>query len=748
MANVFRCGSALGLVFCAAAMTPAYAQDSTVSANSATEAEEGKTGLAEIVVTAEKRPSVAQRAAIALSVIDGETLKRQGVGNLADLTTIAPSVGFAQGGANTVVTVRGVSSRDTNQLGDPAVSISIDGFYLQRSLGLNIGLFDLERVEALRGPQGTLLGRNATGGALNIITAKPIDRLAASATGEAGNYGLVAFQGFVNIPLNDMVKLRASFQKRDRDGYRHNAPARDGDDEHSQAGRIHLQLDPTDRLNVLLTAEFMHQDGVGPVIQAVPYRFLPSGALDTSLPDIPGGGKDFAIPAGGFIRINAENYRWNANYDFGFATLTYLGGYRSLRFDQLRTLGAPYSGNRLNLAFNQIERPKSWNHEARLSSPSGVPLMWQVGLYSFSERNVTQSLFQDFRVPGQFPTPQPCLCGTPTNLQIFQKPDLLLESKAVFGQASYAVTDTLRLEAGARYSSDNKHNFNAVNLATNVGGYLNTGNVNLVNNPPVATQISSEKTTYHAAANFQWAPRNLLYLKYDTGYKAGGFTDLQPYGPENITAWEIGSKNRFLNNRLQVNASVFLYKYRDQQVQQQIVLPSGGIGSGTVNAGRSEIYGGDIDVIFQPTPRNRLEFFGAYLHARFTDFVATVGGVNVQLAGNRLQQAPDWVFNAAYEHTFPIGDGSLTARAQTHYESKSYFGFTNYGAEMQPAYTRSDIMLTYTAPGGRWSLQGYVRNLEDELILSAADTSSSTFASYRYQFQAPRTYGARFTVTF
>ncbi|MBO9376548.1 TonB-dependent receptor plug domain-containing protein [Sphingomonas histidinilytica] len=722
---------------------PAYAQDTT---SPAAEAPEG--GLADIVVTAEKRPSIAQRAPIALSVITSEAIKRQGVGNVADLTTLTPSVGFSQNGPSTVITVRGVSSRDTNQLGDPAVSISLDGFYFQRSLGLNIALFDLERVEALRGPQGTLLGRNATGGALNIITAKPTDDFSAALTGEVGNYDLIATQGYVNIPVNDKVKLRASFMTRDRDGYRHNAPARDGDDDHSRAARLHLLFQPTDRWDVLLTGEYSHQDGVGQVIQPVAHRFLPNGQLDTSRVDIPGDGKRFSVSPGSFIRLNSYNFRWNTNYDLDFATLTYLGGYRSLKFANVRPLGADYNTNRRNLTFDQHERPRSWNHELRLSSKSDTPLIWQAGLYYFREKNSTVSLFRDFRVPGQFPTPTACLCEPGVELQIFRKPDLLLQSKAVFGQASYAITEQFRIEGGARYSSDKKHNLNAVNLATNVNTYLNTGAINYVSNPPTATRLSSHRTTFHAAANYQWTPRNLLYAKYDTGYKSGGFTDLQVYGPENITAWEVGSKNRFLNNTLQLNLSAFLYRYKDQQVQQQITLPSGGIGTGTVNAGASKLYGGDIDIVYQVTPNDRIELFGAYLHARFTDFVAVVNGRNQQLAGNRLQQAPDWVFNAGYEHVFPVGDGSITTRLQTHYESKSYFTFTNYEADKQPGYMRSDIIVTYTAPDDRWRLEGYVRNLEDKLIFSNADVVSTTYVSYRYQYQAPRTYGARLTVNF
>jgi iron complex outermembrane receptor protein len=716
--------------------TPAVAQAATATP--------GNEGLADVVITAEKRPSIAQRTAISLAVVDAVALKNQGVGSVEDLTTLTPSVNFAQNGANSIITIRGVSSRDTNQLGDPAVSISVDGFYLQRSLGLNATLFDLERVEALRGPQGTLLGRNATGGAINIITAKPGNFFAASATAEAGNYDSYNTQGFVNVPISDTVKVRAAFQTRDHDGYRDNAPARDGDDEHSRAARISVLLDPTSHWTVLLTGEFARQNGVGPVIDPVPWRYLNGTSnVDYSRPPIPGDGSAFAMPPGSMMTTEATNFRWNTTYDLDFATLTYLGGYRKFEYYRLSTLGAQYGTPRQNYAFDQHENPRSWDHELRLTSREDQRFLWQAGLFYFQEANSTQSLFRDF--PGS-----PGLIGTPVDLQIFKKPDLLLKSDAAFAQASYGITDKLRFEAGGRYSKDNKHNFSALNLATNVANYIARGpsSIAYVANPPTATQISSNKTTYHTALNYQLTPQNLLYVKYDTGYKAGGFTDLNPYGPESLIAYEVGSKNRFFDNHLQINMSAFLYHYSDQQVQEQITLPSGGIGTGTVNAGKSRLYGADLDAIFQVTHSDRIDGYAAYLYARFTDFVTALNGVNVQLAGNRLQQAPTWVGNFGYEHEWQVPQGSVTARVQTHLESSSYFTFFNYDADRQRGYHRSDALLTYRAPNDRWEVQGYVHNLENTLVLSYSDPTGTTYQTYRYQYQPPRTYGARVTVNF
>lgn len=705
---------------------------------SAAEEATGNAQLEEVIVTAEKRENTEQKTAISMTVLGSDTLKQNNIGNLADLTAIAPSVSFAINQAAAIVTVRGVSSRDTNQLGDPAVTISIDGFNLQRAIGLNAGMFDLERVEALRGPQGTLLGRNATGGALNIVTVKPKDSFGASASMEFGNYDTFNTQGSLNAPVNDVLKVRAAFQTRDHDGYRDNAPAVDGDDEHSKAARLHVQLDPNDAWSLLLTGEHTEDESVGPVVQPVAWVRLPNGAVDVGRQDIPGDGKRWPVPPGGRYRLTTDSLRWNTTYDFDFAQLTYLGGYREVSYDRLNTLGGAYGSVRQNLSFNQRERPKSWNHELRLNSDDDGRLMWVAGLYYFQEKNFSLTRFQDY--PGS-----DTLYGEPVDLQVFLKPAIDVESSAAFGQISYRLTDALTVEAGARYSTDDKSSI-GYNDATNVAVYLQTGAVSYTSNV-LEQESSSNKTTYHAALNWQATDSNLLYAKFDTGYKAGGFTDPSVYGPESITAYEIGAKNRFLDNRLQLNLSAFFYEYVDQQVQQQMILASGGIGTGTVNAGESELYGAEAESIVLVTPADRVNFYVAYLNAEFTDFLTGVGGTNVQLAGNKLPQAPSWVANLGYQHEWDFFGGTLTGRVQTHYESESHFTYLNFGADLQPAYHRTDAYLTYTPEHARWSIEGYVRNIEDETILTQAqDPTATAYAAYRYQFAPPRTWGARFTV--
>ena len=763
--KLFLCQTA-GL---AAFVLPAISQAQTAAPIAQVAAEE-PTGLPEIVVTAEKRPNVAQRTGISLSVLDSRLLAENGVKSLTDLQNVAPSVSFAKQINQTMVVIRGVSSRDPTAIGDPAVSVSIDGFNLQRASGLDAVMFDLERVEVLRGPQGTLLGRNATGGAVNIITAKPSDSFSASVSGDVGSFSTYNTDGYVNLPVNDQLQLRASFQTRYHEGYRNNAPAEDADDENSKAARLHVAFQPTPRLNALLTAEYFESRTNGPAYYSSPVLSytaanVPPGLLvgDFILqkPPIPDNAKAFPMPPGQHVNSVGRSVRASFDYDLGFGTLTYVGGWRRLKVDRLTSHGAPFGTNRQNFAFQLLEYPESWNHELRLSAKPGEKLFWQVGGYYFKE-----DVPQPFNRLIDFPN-SPGLYGYSVPLQTFDS-KIRTQAKAVFGQLSYEILPGLRIEGGARYTEDEK-SISQTGLATSPVGYLTTrcstpgfaACTYAVNN--FVRNGGWTKTTYHTALNYQFAPRNLLYGKFDTGYKAGGFNgDGTTFGPETIKAWEVGSKNRFMENRLQLNLSAFYYDYSNQQVLQTINPPSGLAVTQIVPAGKSQYKGVEVDASFQPTSNDRLDLFVGYTDAQYDDFKLSVSGLyrriaaaegkldannNWQLAGRRPPQAPVWIANVGYGHDWPVFEGKLNTRIQSHYESKSYLSPQNNGSDRQDGYTRSDILVTYKPDNGKWQLQGYVRNIENALVLTnSADASSTTFLTYRYQFTAPRTYGARLTV--
>jgi iron complex outermembrane recepter protein len=706
----FRGGKASRVAFavaCALGVGRAVAQSET--AESAAPADAGV--LSEVVVTAEKRTSSEEKTPISMTVLSTEALQTNAVGNLEDLSAIAPSVSFARAGASTVMTVRGISSRDTTETGDPAVSVNIDGFYFQRAIGFGDSLFDLARVEVLRGPQGTLYGRNATGGAINLVTAKPTKEFGGYATAGIGNYDTLYSEGALNLPLSDRVQMRVSYFTRSHDGYRDNAPARDGDDEDAKAARLHLMAEPTDEFTVLLTAEMTKLGGNGPAVYGTPLITDANGNIDHNRQPLPdkAQGWPLNLPSG-YYDATIKAFRWKLDYDLGFGDVTYLGGFRRLDYHNLYDLDGVANEA---FYFQTNEQPRTWNHEVRLSSKPGERLTWQVGAFYFQETNDLLSFFQDYNAG---------TATSPANLFIFTYPNIDATSKAGFGQGSFGITDDLKVEAGVRYTKDYKRR---------------TGNLNYGSGVQLQDASSeSSKTTYHVGLDWQATPTSLLYAKLDTGYKAGGFTDAAAYAPESIKAYEVGSKNRLFGNTVQLNLSGFYYDYTNQQISQFI--------DGLTyirNAGKSQVYGLELEGTALLTEQDRVDGYIGYLHAKFTDFQLAAGSINVQLAGNRPPQAPRMSLNLGYQHRFPLPNGGdLTPRLQTHYESTTYLTVYNYPDDRQGAFTRTDAMLTYHAPDDKWSVEAYGRNLGNKAVLINAQ-ENGLWSTYNYQFAAPRTYG-------
>jgi iron complex outermembrane receptor protein len=649
-----------------------------------------------------------------MTVLSSDVLQSNAVGNLQNLSSIAPSVSFSQANAATVITIRGVSSRDTTETGDPAVAVNIDGFYFQRAIGFGDSLFDLQRVEVLRGPQGTLYGRNATGGAINLVTAKPGKEFEANASVGFGNFDSITTQGALNLPLSDRVQMRVAYFTRSHDGYRDNAPARDGDDEDAKAARLHLMMEPTDSLTLLLTAELTKLGGIGPAVYGSPLVFDSSGDVSHDRPPLPVGAKSWSmgLPSG-FMDATVKAFRWKLDYDLGFGDFTYLGGFRRLDYHNLIDLDG--TANEA-FYFQANEEPRTWNHEVRLSSKQDQRFTWQLGTFYFQETNNLLTYFQDYSAP-----------APPANLYIFDYPNINATSKAGFGQASFGLTDDLKLEAGVRYTRDYKRRSGSLNYGTGI--------------QLQDASADSSKTTYHAGLDWQATASNLFYAKVDTGYKAGGFTDAAPYAPESIKAYEVGSKSRLLGNTVQLNVAGFYYDYKDQQISQFI--------NGQTyirNAGASQIYGLEIEGSALLTKEDRLDGYIGYLHAKFTDFLLATGSSNVQLAGNRPPQSPRLSLNAGYQHRFGLPNGAgLTGRVQTHLETTSYLTVYNYPDDRQGGYTRSDAMLTYTAQDDKWSVEAYGRNLENKAVIINAQ-ENGLWSTYNYQFAAPRTYGMQVSV--
>jgi iron complex outermembrane receptor protein len=706
----------------------ALATGSAASAQTRAATPDAPSTLEEIVVTAEHVTANVQETPIAMSVYNGAALKGVGITNIDALSTVAPDLNFSISEGEPVLTVRGISSRDVTENGDPAVTVNTDGFYLNRSYSLGAALYDLDRIELLRGPQGTLNGRNSVGGALNIVTAKPSPDFGAYASMEYGNFNDLNFQGMVNVPINDNLQVRAAFLSESHDGYRNNAPSPNADDADYKSGRVEVAFEPTDNFRGLITLQHTTEGGAGDAPENIPFVYTSSGALVHSMPTGVNA-QTFSMYTPATLNLSEDTIRFNFAYDVGNLEFTFLGGYDHMQWHHATDQSNPTSTPSV-YQFQQNEYPDTVNAEFRVASRGNGRFQWQAGVFFFAEDSHLRNQDAAPLTSGGYDDYFGFVYSTQSR------------SEAGYVQGSYQLTDKLKLTAGVRYTHDYKEE----------SGYYGNLSAGIIYSNQTASESSSQPT-YHGALDYDLTKSNLLYAKIDTGYKAGGFNfGAGAYQPETLTAYEIGSKNRFLDNSLQVNLSAFYDDYTNQQVSTYLYLSPGLPSALTENAGASTIYGIEAQATYKIPYIGTLDANIDYLHARYTSFLSvadpsdpTATG-NVQLAGNTPPQSPTWSFAAGLEHQWDVLGGTVTGRIQTKAETSSNFSFYNYQDTRQNGYTMSDAFVSYAPASGHWKITGFVKNLENSVVFSNAQESLYA-QSYTYGFEPPRTYGARVEYT-
>jgi len=682
--------------------------------------------IQEVVVTAERRAETVQKTPLAITALTPESLRTLGVTSATSLNSLVPGLEIGgNGGGSLDIFIRGIGSTNDTEVGDPAVAFNVDGVYMARSRSANGLFYDIDRIEVLRGPQGTLYGRNATAGAINVITKQPTDSFAGAASVEVGDYGEFLTSGMVNVPVYDKLSLRAAFQTSRHDSYSDNGY----NDEDSQAGRVQALFKPTDNFSALLMLDRFQSGGVGAVS-------APLGEYSLA-GDSP---YHFAVSAPGSNRQVDQGVTLTLNWQLSFATLTYVGSYREDDVNLIQgsadntalgcvaaTGGAPCTST------NFQSREDSTSHELRLAG-STDRLKWVAGLYYFHEHN---NVFA-----GIYP-----IAGI--NSLAFVQPDVSEESKAAFAQATYSVTDRFRLTGGLRYTDDTKARTGATMAFGSVVGYSYVGGFPLYLNN---ASYQWRKVNWKAGAEYDITSTSLAYASVGTGYKAGGYGDGPPsdnheYGPENLTAYEVGVKNTFLDHRLLLNLSGFYYDYEDFQVTGLGVV-AGQPSSVTVNAQKAELYGVELEGAAVLTEHDRIDGNVSYLHSDYTKFV--LAGPDsfgrTTYTGEPLAHTPSWSLNGGYQHTFDLGEhGRLTARLQERYVSEQNLDYHNFAVTRQGAYSKTDLTLTYDSPDRKWDVMAYARNLENRAVLvyAAPDAQNANSLGGSGTYAPPRTFGVR-----
>lgn len=740
--------------------TTAATADPGTPANNAQDASPiGQSGVADIIVTAQRRSENLQHTALAISAVSSEQLAKANITDVTGLTKLVPSL-IVQPATGTSVGfyLRGVGSLVGNAFTENPVAFNFNNVYIARPAALLGTFYDLQRVEVLKGPQGTLYGRNATGGAINVIPNRPeLNKRGLDLSLETGNYRSIHAQAAVNLPISDTLAVRVAGQLVSRRGY-----LSDGtDDEVGQAARASILYEPSASTSALIVADFFHQGGVGPGGVLVPGALTPNApppsariggadprsiaALRTAFPALINSGAVTGPQNDAFVNSNFYGISAELTHDFGFAKLTVIPAFRESKPNYLSYSGGYYA--RVN------EDAKQTTLEARLSSPGSGRFNYVIGGYFFGENQHSLNNFNQ----------------GPINNTLFDA-RLKDRSYAVFGQATLTIVPAFRLVGGGRYTWEDKNNATIL-TQTQFGVGPTT---------PIAGQLSFKKFTYKAGFEWDVAPRNLIYGNVSTGFKSGGFFIAafeNTFRPENITAYTVGSKNRFFDNILQFNIEVFYWKYRDQQVNY---IGPGRTSANTIgailtttNAGKSRIYGAEADLVFKPAPSDTFAATVQYLNGQYTDFRYTAfsptGAVprtncavtpnttlvlntgrayNIDCSGKPQINSPRWSFNLSYEHQFLLGgDYSITPGARSKIESSRYLSPEYLPEERQGHYTQSDLYVTLANSASRYSVTGFVDNIENSTVY--AGTSLRGIISVNYNIlRAPRTYGVRASFSF
>jgi iron complex outermembrane recepter protein len=696
----------------------AFAQDGGKADTPASESETD--GIAEIVVTAQYRSESLQKVPLAISSVAGDDLAAAGVSDLTGLSASVPGLYLSSYSTlSPQLFVRGIGSNDDGITSEGAVGVYLDGAYVGRASSALFDLFDLERVEVLRGPQGTLYGRNTNGGAIKIETTKPSADFHAGLEAGYGNYDQKTLRGLVSGPLTDNVfaKVSGSFKK--RDGWtRDMATGAKLNDEDSISLRGQLRILPSDTLEAVLSVDYARDRPTSSFKEVVGGTLF---GLYQESPDRFVGSYD--VP-GAFIRRNIVGGSATINWDIGAATISSVSGYRKTDIHYTEDYDStPFPV----VTLNTEQHARQFTQELRIVSKEGdSSFSWIGGVFYLRDRG---------RATDQFLLPFFGLDDEITNAST------RTSSIAAFGELSYRVTPSLKITAGARYTHERKQ-LSVERLARPQSGAPAFPFV-----PRTDSRISFDNFSPRLVVEYQATDDVLGYASVTRGFKSGGFNNFPadavaaatPFAPEKITSYEAGLKAMALDRHLRVNASAFLYDYTDLQVFAPIDTGAALPVIQITNAAKARVKGLELEVMARPTKSLTFNLNYAHLLARYRDFPFGT----VDLSGNRLSRSPRDTLNISAEWS-----GSLTAgtelRLRGEYVYSSNLFFTPFN---DPDLQTGNVGLfnasaTIASNDGRWTLSGYGRNLGNKHYLAhGIDGLSNFFDLKTGQLAAPRQYG-------
>jgi iron complex outermembrane receptor protein len=717
----------LGTVLGFGLITPVHAQEITNPDEVQTEVDQ-VLRKETIVVTAQRRNESARDVPISLTVANEETLQQNQITNITDLPLITPGLNVDRFGISTQPTIRGITTRENSPGMDASVAIYVDGVYQPNQGANGFDLPDVSRIEVSKGPQGTLFGRNAAGGAIQIFTRRPDYEFAGHVGASYGNFDTRKIEGWLNTPLaSNVAALTVSGYHEESEGYYRdlvNGGAFGAVDSSLIRGK--LLIEPTDWLSFILTGQYSKRDddsvGAGsPLNGNASARLIPG----TIVPDVP---YDVAVNDV-FTSVENTTLSLNTEADLGFATLT------SITASNDVDLGYSVEGDFTSANVSRFIADvytKTFSQELLLTSADNDSAFnWVTGIFYYNSEGAYDPL------------------GVEANgnivLRRFGQQET--DAYAVFGEATVDISDSLTLIGGVRYSYEEHF----------LRGHSGTApNVDLADE-------SWESTTPRISLVYKLTPEINTYFTFSQGFKSGGFntaglSSLDPFGPEHVDAYETGIKAEF-DGGIRLNAATYYYDYTDQQVLTIVQLPGNVQAQRTLNAASSEIYGFEFDGFMPVT--HELSIIGtvSLLHAEYSDYADALVQVPIltngvpclcgnaasviDATGNQLIRAPEFTFSVGlnYENELDIG----TLKASTSLFHSSSYAFTTDERIAQDAFENLSARASFKPSGSAATFSVWGQNLTDSTVIEGTSILPNGDGVW---YAAPRTYGVSISMDF
>jgi len=744
----------------------------------AQDAAPGQTASAveDIIVTARRTEESAQKTPLALTAFSGETLERAGAQQVTDLQGAVPNLNIVQGRGSsnsTNIYIRGVGQPDALQTFDPAVGVYVDDVYYSRIRGTQFDLLDLERVEVLRGPQGTLYGKNTIGGALKLVSRRPGQDFRARGSVAYGDYDLIDVQAAVSGPISDTLALGLSALHSERGGYVTDpVTGAEYNDKNSNAVRASLAWDPAANIRVDLNADYSKDDAgltVGQATNSLSYLgygvaypvATPTPEYDFKTRTTPGLPNETRLETWG----SALRMTWDLS---DALTLKSITSYRELNTDDY----IDFDATELEIADALVAVDQKQTSQELQLTYSTDRLTAVGGLYWLKEDvSSHQESYNDALLGPAY--------GNATFIRYIDDA-LETTSKAAYANLSYSVTDALRLSAGVRYTKEEK---DYARLTSVVSSFL-FGGVPILNTsyafaPPTGEY---EDTSIMLSADYQLSEDAMVYARYSQGFKSGGFngrangpTEATEYQPETADTFEVGAKTQYWDNRMRLNFAAFMTKYDDFQARVSGIdtPPGGGVPTpvlSVINAGSLDIFGFEFEGVLAPMRGLTLDAQLGFLNADYKEF-DDVRFFN--FSGSRAFQdpafSPRWTLRLGGQYEYMLNGGaSLTFGGSAKFRSEAALAVDNTliytDATVTPArptgtaeklpgmyqddYWLYDARVVWSDASDRYTIGLYGQNLSDEVYKTDAQEFSSIGNIRTAYYGAPRTWMVKLTAKY